>query len=666
MPEFTHIHGSVKYCSKPMSPPQPKEDKKKGGDKKGGEKKKGGKGGDKKGGDKGGKGKDKGGKGNKGNDEEEKEEKPSEYSDPIYEKYYGVLKNAKQGKVVTRFPPEPSGFVHVGHMKAATLNYHYAKMYGGKMILRFDDTNPANEKDIFVQNIKDDLATMDINPDIVTYSSNYFGQLEERMDELILKGGAYCDPTPMEEMKRQRYNREENDFRNTDAKTNKQIWDKLKQGKDTHYAVRAKIDIKSNNGCLRDPVMYRYMEQKHHRTKDKFNVYPTYDFACPQIDNWEGITHCLRTTEYRDRDDLYKWVLKQFKLPQIQIFEYAKLQFKSSLMSKRKLRWFVETGNVDDWDDARFPTVQGLLRRGVTVQNIKEFMLEQGPSQNNTLMEWDKFWSNNTKIVDLKSARFMGISKESHCKVRVTNAPAFEGKSVQKHPKDNEMGTKSRMYTRDIFCESADFLDKKVGDKITIKSWGNAFIDKIIREFGENYYEVSLALEDTNYKGTTKVTWVTGNSDLNTSATILEFGHLITKDKLEEDDDVAAFVNPNSRQETQFYVEKDMGALEKGDTIQIERRGFFIVDSNAQSEKGLVLHFIPDGKSGNMSSLESKIKAKDIAKGTGGGGDIKKKEEAPEGGEQKLSKKQLKKLQKKQEKKNKKASNKEEQVDTTT
>jgi glutamyl-tRNA synthetase len=232
-----------------------------------------------------------------------------------YATYHGILHNAVEGKVVTRFPPEPSGYLHIGHCKAALLNYHYAKIYKGYMIFRFDDTNPTKEKDEYVQSILEDVKTLGITWEKLSYTSDYFDYLLDQIRVLISKGKAYCDNTPVEEMREERNKKIESKCRNQTVEDNLAIYDKVRNGEADDYCIRAKIDMQNNNGCLRDPVLARTSRIPHHRTGTKYVLYPTYDLACPLIDSYEGVTHVLRTNEYADRIPQYKWVLKAFDLP---------------------------------------------------------------------------------------------------------------------------------------------------------------------------------------------------------------------------------------------------------------------------------------------------------------------------------------------------------------
>lgn len=330
-------------------------------------------------------------------------------------------------------------------------------------------------------------------------------------------------------------------------------------------------------------------------------------------------------------------------------------------MSKRKLQWFVDEKKVDGWYDPRFPTVQGLMRRGLTVETLKQFMLEQGPSLNTVLMEWDKLWSINKSYIDPKSKRYFCILKDSSAEVLIENGPTVpEGITVDYHPKDPSLGSKSRILTNHLYVEQEDVKDLKVGDKFTLSRWGNVVVTKVEEHEGRLKLSVELNLEDNNFSGTTKATFVPVDENFNVPVTIYEFGHLITKPSLKEEDKVEDFINQNSRVKSEGFAEKDMGLVKVGDFIQIERRGFFFVDKDLTTHGEVVLHFIPDGKTKNMSKIASKIASSSLAKGEGEefkGANraeaAKAKGEVTEEGKP-LSKNQLKKLAAKEKKKAKK------------
>lgn len=268
------------------------------------------------------------------------------------------LPGAKMGEVVTRFPPEPSGYMHLGHCKAALLNDYYAKYFKGKLVVRFDDTNPSKEKVEYVDTIMEDIKTLGIKPWKITHTSNYFANLMTYAEKLLKEGKAYIDDSTAEQINEQREKMIESPSRNLPVAKNLQRWKQMKEGtpEGQGYVLRGKIDMKSKNGVLRDPNLYRVVaDVPHHRTGSKFKVYPLYDFAAPIVDSIEGVTHALRSNEYHDRNALYEWVLDATEIRKPIIQDFSRLNFTYTLLSKRKLQWFVDKGLVSGWDDPRLP-----------------------------------------------------------------------------------------------------------------------------------------------------------------------------------------------------------------------------------------------------------------------------------------------------------------------
>ena len=326
------------------------------------------------------------------------------------------LPNAITGKVVTRFPPEPSGYLHIGHVKAVLLNDYFAKKYKGKMILRFDDTNPSKEKQEYVENIIQDLKTLGVEWCKLTHTSDHFDYLYEQACLLIKENKAYIDDTPYEQLREEKMAGIASKCRNRDPLESlklfqEEMYNGTKLGQ--KICLRGKLDITSHNKTLFDPVFYRCnVDTPHVRTGTKWKMYPTYDYACPLVDSLEGVTHTLRTSEYALRDEQYMMILDLFKnMRKPNIWEYSRLNFKYTLMSKRKLKWFVEEHKVDGWNDPRFPTIQGILRRGMTITGLRNFILLQGASKSSNLMDWGKLWNCNLKVIDPISYRLTALTK---------------------------------------------------------------------------------------------------------------------------------------------------------------------------------------------------------------------------------------------------------------
>ena len=437
----------------------------------------------------------------------------------VYEKYRSVLKNAEEGKVVTRFPPEPSGYLHIGHAKALFLNYHYSKMYNGKMILRYDDTNPAKEKQEYVDNIKRDMATLGIEPDLVTHSSDYFELIAEKCRWMIEKGFAYCDNTDVETMRKQRWDGIESKCRQQTVEENLKVWDLMILGDKSvrEYCVRAKLSVDSPNKCMRDPTIYRFKDEPHQKTGDKWKVYPIYDFACPIIDSHEGVTHALRSSEYADRIPQYQWFQKTLGIRKCNIFEFSRLSFVSTVISKRNLKWFVEEGLVDGWNDPRFPTIQGIMRRGLILPTLIEFMLDQGPSKNNNLMEWDKIWAINKNYMELIAGKYTAVSTEKTCSIKLTNVgPELQVESVPIHPKNEGLGNRLLWKTNKVLIEFDDAENIKEDEKITLMKWGNVQIKKRVVDeaTGVVSFEGEYLPEDKDFKTTQKFTWLPADESI--------------------------------------------------------------------------------------------------------------------------------------------------------
>ncbi|XP_030413344.1 bifunctional glutamate/proline--tRNA ligase isoform X4 [Gopherus evgoodei] len=531
------------------------------------------------------------------------------------------LPGAEMGKVIVRFPPEASGYLHIGHAKAALLNQHYQVNFKGKLIMRFDDTNPEKEKEDFEKVILEDVAMLHIKPDQFTYTSDHFETIMKYAEKLIQEGKAYVDDTPAEQMKMEREQRIESKHRNNSVEKNLQMWEEMKKGTECGQmcCLRAKIDMNSNNGCMRDPTLYRCKNQPHPRTASNYNVYPTYDFACPIVDSIEGVTHALRTTEYHDRDEQFYWIIEALGIRKPYIWEYSRLNLNNTVLSKRKLTWFVNEGLVDGWDDPRFPTVRGVLRRGMTVEGLKQFIAAQGSSRSVVNMEWDKIWSFNKKVIDPVAPRYTALLKDEVVTVNIPEA-LEEMKEVAKHPKNADVGLKPVWYSSQVLIDGADAETLTEGETVTFINWGNIIITKIHRNSSRKIVSIDakLNMENKDYKKTTKITWLaeTPHAPL-IPAVCVNYDHLITKPVLGKDEDFKQYVNRNSKQEELMLGDPCLKELKKGDIIQLQRRGFFICDQPYEpvspyscKEAPCVLIYIPDGHTKEMPTSGSKEKTK--------------------------------------------------------
>ena len=538
----------------------------------------------------------------------------------MYKKYRKVLKKAKNGEVVTRFPPEPSGYLHIGHVKAALLNYHYSRMFKSKMILRFDDTNPTNEKHEFETAILEDIKAMEIEYDELTYTSNHFDLISEKCTWMIQNGFAYCDNTPHEQMKKERFDGIASQCREVSVEDNLKIWEGMKKGENTDYCVRAKISATTKNKCMRDPVMYRHNTDPHPRTGTKYKVYPTYDFACPIIDSIEGVTYAMRTNEYHDRNKQYAWFIKTMGIRDVKIYDYSRLCFIHTTLSKRKLNWFVQNKLVDGWDDPRFPTFRGISRRGLLLSTLVEFMLEQGPSKNMNMMEWDKLWALNKKNLNPISRRFTALNNERRALITISNAADIDmtTETVPMLPKNKDAGSKPLYKGANLLIEPDDAETLEIGEKVTMMKWGNFVVESISKSPEGNFDIVMKAtLEDKVFKGTKKLTWLVNKEELLVDVTFVEIGHLLKVKKLNEKESFESQINPDNRFETEAKAEAIIKTLQHGSFVQFERRGFYRLDliKTKNNRVNYEFIYIPDGKSKNMSTLKFKIDPKLTALG---------------------------------------------------
>jgi glutamyl-tRNA synthetase len=489
-----------------------------------------------------------------------------------------ALKDPQVGKVVTRFPPEPSGYMHIGHMKAALLNQFFAKKYEGKMQVRFDDTNPAKESVDFEPVILEDLARLDIIPDKVTHTSDYFPEIEKHMEKAIKDGFAYCDEMDAETMSAQRYDGIESEARKNSVEKNLALWKELLAGKNSKVCVRAKIDMQSTNRTLRDPVLYRTVEGHGAR--------PLYDWACPIADSMDGVTHALRSQEYHDRNALYDWVLNVTKVRPVALEDFSRINFDFYLMSKRKLQALIDSGVADSWSDPRFPTVRGITRLGLAVPVLTRFILSMGASKSTVQMSQDKLWALNKKYLDPRVERHVAFRQDEAVQLKLDGHSEVKVVSCLVHPKQGTDGCeidpekrKTRVFSGDLLVHKADFVDAPVGEEITLMGWGNCIITQALDDKGVVRAKLNL---DGDVKATKKkVTFISEAPTANPvrDVTIVQCDALLKKPKLTEDDVFEECLNRESRREFKFVGEASLRTLSKGQQIQIERIGYFIVDS---------------------------------------------------------------------------------------
>eukprot|EP00918_Siedleckia_nematoides_P066654 GHVU01144969.1.p1 GENE.GHVU01144969.1~~GHVU01144969.1.p1 ORF type:complete len:473 (+),score=134.21 GHVU01144969.1:1058-2476(+) len=468
-------------------------------------------------------------------------------------------------------------------------------------------------------------------------------------DKLVGEGKAYCDDTPLEEMRRERGEGIESKNRGLSVEENRRLWAAMKEATEEgrRCCLRAKIDMLAKNKCMRDPVLYRCcVDPPHHRTGDRYKVYPVYDFACPIVDSVEGVTHALRTNEYADRIPQYDWVQTACGIRKVTIYEFSRLNFVNTPLSKRHLTWFVQKGLVEGWDDPRFPTVRGIVRRGLESTALLQFLLEQGPSKNVNVMEWDKLWAKNKQHIDPVVPRYFAVGEDA-VPVQISNC---DGSTVTRalHPKNPAVGSAAMPLPPHILLDRDDAEALELQEEFTLMRWGNAIVEEIVmrqQQQPEDHHDdgggcgvdcgvvervrVRLHLEGDFKTTKKKLHWVPAQqqgevapSDAAAAAAPLvrvemrELDHLITKRVMGDTDSIEDVANPHSLFSTHGLADPAIADRTAGDKLQLERRGYFIVDRLSTKDK-MVLIKIPDGRSKQMSTLSQKVDACKLTKGTG-------------------------------------------------
>lgn len=515
------------------------------------------------------------------------------------------------GLVITRFPPEPSGYLHIGHARAALLNEYFAKVNNGKLLVRFDDTNQNKDYEKYEKIILEDLSLLGINNYKLSSTSDHFEYLIESCRYLINKGMAFCDDTEVIEMRKKRELGEPSNLRNLTIEENLKIFEKLIYQKNIKYlnpnelfciinnreifnkdlfnfCIRAKIDYKSKNGTLRDPVIFRQNLKSHHKTGDKYNLYPTYDFAIPLVDSKEGVTFCLRTTEFHDRNEQYEWILNQFNLKKITIYDFGRLNFENTCLSKRKLKYFIDDGLVSNWDDPRIPTIRGLMRLGLTIESLKEYILMQGTPRNPIQASWDKIWSINKRNIDLNAKRLSCIYEENYIKLNIINSEIPNNFEVPFYKKNIKLGNKI-IFTDNIIISQNDGRILEVNEEFTLMNLCNAIV---INKTYHNEILISITIKlnpNGDFKITNnKINFISLNNSENIK--IIKYGNLLLLDKNNEStEDLRNSFNKESKLEIKLIGESSIKEIKKGEICQFERIGFFIRDSDSE----LIFNLIP-------------------------------------------------------------------------
>jgi len=448
---------------------------------------------------------------------------------------------------------------------------------------------------------------MGIRPDKTSYSSDYFQEMYDYCVHIIKIGKAYADDTEQEEMRDQRMKGLPSARRDATVETNLAHLSEMKSGsvEGIKWCIRAKMSVDNPNKAMRDPVIYRCNPQPHHRTGTTWKIYPTYDFCVPILDSLEGVTHALRTNEYRDRNPQYNWFQDVLQLRKVHIWDFARMNFVRTLLSKRKLTKFVDSGLVWGWDDPRFPTIRGIRRRGMTIGALREYILKQGPSRNIVNLDWTLFWATNKKYIDPVAPRYTAINKAQAVTATIKGARATpHTEDKPKHNKNPDLGTKKVAYSQTILIEQDDAQSFALDEEITLMNWGNAIVRHISHTLNPlSLHTVTSLSLDLNLPGdvkstSKKITWLATEGQELIPVQMVEFDFLICKDKIEEEENYEDFLTERTEFRTEGVADGNVAGLEVGDVIQFERKGYFRVDRAFAHGEPAVLFGIPTGKAG--------------------------------------------------------------------
>ena len=534
------------------------------------------------------------------------EERSLNFLEEIVEEDLAAGKNGK--RVLTRFPPEPNGYLHIGHAKSICLNFGLAQRYGGQTNLRFDDTNPSKEETEYVDSIKADVKWLGFEWANELYASDYFDTLYEFAVALIKKGLAYVDDSTAEEIASQKGTPTEagtpNQYRNRSIEENLELFADMKAGKypDGAKVLRAKIDLASPNMLMRDPLMYRIKHTDHHRTGDKWCIYPMYDFAHGESDAIEEITHSICTLEFVSHRDLYNWFIEKLEIFPSKQYEFARLNLNYTVMSKRKLLQLVEEKFVDGWDDPRMPTISGLRRRGYTPGSIREFCERIGVAKRENMIDVGLLEFCIREDLNKKAWRRMAVLDP--IKMVITNYPESQTEMLfsENNPEvEGGEGGRDIPFSNELWIERDDFMEEPpkkffrlgVGLMVRLKSAYIVKCDSFVKDTEGNVTEIhctyipeSKSQNDTSgihVKGT--IHWVSVPHAI--TAEVRLYDRLFkVEDPSNEDGDFKEYINPDSLQVlTQAYIEPDMVTAIPGKGYQFMRKGYFTLDKNSTADK---------------------------------------------------------------------------------
>ena len=524
------------------------------------------------------------------------------------------LKTQKYNRVHTRFPPEPNGYLHIGHAKSICLNFGLGKEYGGLTNLRFDDTNPTKEDVEYVDSIKEDVKWLGFDwEDRLYFASDYFDTLYEYAIKLIKKGKAYVDSSPFEQIKEERGAPTKpgikSKYRKRSIQENLELFEKMKNGEfeDGIHVLRANIDMASPNMNLRDPILYRIRHAEHHRTGNKWCIYPMYDWAHGQSDSIEGITHSICTLEFENHRPLYDWFINELEIHHPRQIEFARLNLNYTIMSKRKLLRLVEEKHVSGWDDPRMPTISGLRRRGYTPESIRNFADRIGVAKRDNVIDISQLEYSIREDLNAKAMRVMAVL--TPIKVELINYPESQVELLEaiNNPEDISMGTRQLPFSRELYIEANDFQEvphKKFhrlspGNEVRLRYAYIIKCEEIIKNQDGNIEKLLCSYDidtksgtgtsDKKVKGT--IHWVSAKHSINAKVRLYDRLFNVPAPDSDKENDFIKYMNPDSLITIEnSKVEPYLKNAKPGERFQFERLGYYCVDSKESSSDNLVFN----------------------------------------------------------------------------
>ncbi len=510
--------------------------------------------------------------------------------------------------VRTRFPPEPNGYLHIGHAKAMAVDFEIAREFGGTCNLRFDDTNPTKEEQEYVDAIIEDVRWLGYQWDRLCFASDYFEQLYEYAVKLIKKGKAYvCDLSP-DEIREYRGTLtqpgRESPWRNRSVEENLDLFARMRAGEfpEGSRTLRAKIDMASGNLNMRDPVLYRIIHASHHRTGNRWCIYPMYDFAHGQSDSIEGVTHSLCSLEYEDHRPLYEWFLRELEIFAPRQIEFARLNLSYTVLSKRKLLQLVKEGHVRGWDDPRMPTLRGLRRRGYTPSAIRDFCARIGVAKANSVVDIAMLEHSLRSELNKTAHRVMAVLRP--LRVVIENYPAEQTEMLTaiNNPEDPSAGERHVPFSRVLYIEQDDFMENPPpkfyrlapGREVRLRYGYFIKCEGVVKDAAGNVVELRCTYDPTTRGGSAPdgrkvkatIHWVSAAHALPIEARL--YDHLFTRpdpDDVEEGESFLSYLNPKSLEVVQGFAEPSVAGSPVGKHYQFERLGYFVVDPDSTPER---------------------------------------------------------------------------------